>query len=292
MNKKICILPVVSLVFISHISMANPDVTSREYKLLLEPSLFDHASEAAQVNNYFSTLKPIIEQAIARDVTGTMSLDKTRTVKFFDTHASCQLKQLGYAFRERIYNGNSEVTLKFRSPDRYIADFENVSSPTQGAKTKLEADMGVKGSNPFNVVYSHSTKAPNTRTINNFKDINTHFPEFESTYGLSDAVPLAQVGNLTITEQVYKGAHIDLGSFDAELSITLWYAGTPLANTLPLIAEASFKYEDNSADYSKKVVQRAKLAFEGMQTINAWNATNATTKTQSVYQYNPNFCTQ
>ncbi|NOU51246.1 hypothetical protein HG263_11980 [Pseudoalteromonas sp. JBTF-M23] len=273
-------------------ALANSDVTSREYKLLLNPTLFSYQTEASQVNSYFSSVKVNVEQAISRSVSGALTLNKIRTVKFFDTINTCQLRQIGYVFRERIENGDSEVTLKFRSPDRYIAAFEGLASPTNGAETKLEADVGTTGNDTFKVVYSHSTKAPNTRTINDFKDINTHFPGFESEYGFNDSLPLAQVGNLTISEQVYKGAEIDLGSFDAKLSVTLWYASAPSPSSVPLIAEASFKNEDTSADYSKKVVLRAKEAFRSMQALTSWNATSGATKTQTVYQYSSGFCNQ
>ncbi|MBD1584302.1 hypothetical protein [Pseudoalteromonas sp. S16_S37] len=286
------LITIISGAIFTQSAVANPDVTSREYKLLLNPMLFSYQTEANQVSSYFSAAKIGIEQAISRSVTGSLSLNKIRTVKFFDTVNTCQLQQIGYVFRERIENGNSEVTLKFRSPDRYIADFEDLTSPTNGAETKLEADVSATSNDTFKVVYSHSTKTPNTRIINNFKDINTHFSGFKTNYGFSDSTPLSQISNLTIHEQVYKGAEIDLGSYDAKLSVTLWYAGTPSAHSIPLVAEASFKYEDPSADYSKKVVLRAKQAFESMLALTSWNAINGTTKTQTVYQYSNGFCTQ
>ncbi|MCU4676956.1 hypothetical protein N7931_15080 [Catenovulum sp. 2E275] len=271
------------------LAMANPDVTSREYKRLLDPTLFTYNTESTKVANYFSAFETVVEAAISRDVTGSLSLDKVRTVKFFDTSGSCQLNALGYVFRERIENGNSEVTLKFRSQDRYISDFEDLSSATSGAETKLEADWGINSAG-YKIVYGHSTKAPNTRTINDFKDINTHYPGFENDYGFNDNLALDLVGNLTIHERVYKGAEIDLGSIDAEVSITLWYTSSPSGSQSPFIAEASFKYEDPSADYTQKVVKRAKAAFDSLLTLDSWNELGSTTKTQSVYQYNSNFC--
>lgn len=276
---------------VSSLAWSNPDVTSREYKLLLDPNNFTYATESSKVDDYFDDLVTAVEAAISRDVTGSLSLDTTRTVKFYDKSSSCDLKSLGYIFRDRIESGNSEVTLKFRSPDRYISDFEDLSASSNQAETKLEADIGVKGTNTFNVVYSHSTTAPNTRTINEFADINYHFPGFDSDYGFSDNTPLSLVGNLSINERVYKGGEIDLGSIDAEVSVTLWYtSSSPSSATHPAIVEVSFKYEDSSADYTKAVVNRAKTSFEALQGLTAWNSTSSTTKTEFVYSYNPGFC--
>ena len=271
-------------------AMANPDVTTREYKLLLNPTLFTSATEATKVSDYFSSFTAVIETAIARDVSGSLTLDKTRTVKFYDTAGTCVLDDLGYIFRERIENSQSEVTLKFRSPDSYIADFEDLSASSNQAETKLEADIGSKAGNPFNIVYGHSTTSPNTRTINNLEDINVHFPGFDTNYALADSTTLTLVGNLSIYERVYDGGTIDLGSIDAEVSVTLWYTSVPTGAQKPVVVEVSFKYKDASADYTKAVVNRAKQSFEAIQTLSNWNSTSAVTKTQFVYQYNPAFC--
>lgn len=271
-------------------ALANPDVTSREYKLLLNPTLFTYTTESSQANSYFSAFTAAVEAKIARDVSGSLSLDKTRTVKFYDTAGSCLLNQLGYIFRDRIENGQSEVTLKFRSADPYIADFEDLSASSNQAETKLEADIGARADNPLVIVYGHSTTSPNTRTINNFEDINVHFPGFDANYGIADSTALALVGNLSIYERVYDGGLIDLGSFDAEVSLTFWYSSVPTASQKPVTVEVSFKYEDASADYTKAVVNRAKQSFDAMQTLSSWNSTSSVTKTQYVYNYNPSFC--
>ena len=269
---------------------ANPDVISREYKLILDASRFHYQNEQSDVLSLMQAAKPAIEDAIDRNVTGTATLDHDRQVRFFDTPGSCVLNQLGYSFRERVENGDSEVTLKFRSPDRYIADFEDLSSSTNGAKSKLESDVGANSSVPFKVLYSHSTKAPNTRNLNRMDDIHAHFPGFEDDYGLDDDQALAVVGGLTVTERVYRNVDIDLGQHDAEISITLWYAGQPSGNPSPAVAEISFKYEDPSADYTRKVVNRARRAFDALRGLSDWVEPDGQTKTRFVYQYDNSFC--
>ncbi len=278
------------LLGLSLTAQANPEVTSREYKLMLDASQFSYASEASNVASLISAADSAIEAAIARSVTGSASLSKQREVRFYDTLYSCTLNNMGYIFRERRENGDSEVTLKYRGPDRYIADFEDLSSSTSGAETKLEADIGANSTTPFKVVYSHSTTAPNTRTINEMADVNAHFDGFDADYGLSDNLPLSLVGNLVIQERVYKGVIIDLGSIDAEISVTLWYQGTPSGSQAPLVAEISFKYADSTADYTGKVVNRAKGAFDALRGLTNWVDTDSMTKTAFVYAYDSNFC--
>jgi hypothetical protein len=271
-------------------AQANPDVTSREYKLMLLTSAFSYNTEAANVDSFLDTAETAIEAAISRAVTGSDYLATSRDLKFYDTAGSCVLDHAGYAFRERIQSGNSEITLKFRSPDRYISDFEDLSSTLSQAETKLEEDIGASTGSPFKSVYSHSTTAANTRTINKMDDINDQFPGFGDNYGFSDSLDLVAVGGLTLRERVYKGRTIDLGDFDAAISVTLWYNGAPSGAVHPLAAEVSFKYEDSSADYSKNVVNRAKTSFAVLQTLTAWVDPDSDTKTRFVYNYNPSFC--
>jgi hypothetical protein len=284
------LLPVLASSLLSTPVLANPDTTSREYKLMLDPGRFTHGTEASAVTALFFDAKATIEQAIDRDVSGSPVLEKQREVRYFDTPQTCKLRELGYSFRERVENGDSEVSLKFRSPDRYIADFEDLDSDTNGAETKLEADIGANAWTDFKVIYSHSTKAPNSRNINEVHDINEHFPDFERDHDLDDDLPLVVVGNLDIREHVYSDVEIDLGQHDAEIDVTLWYAGAPSSGQTPLVAEISFKYEDGSADYTQKVVHRAKTAFHALQGLTDWVNPASRTKTRFVYEYDPAFC--
>lgn len=287
MNRLLLLCMLFGLPF--QVVFAAAAIESREYKLMLTPQQFVYGTEPDAVNSLIDNAKAAIELAIGRDVTGTPAFDKARFVRFYDVASSCHLRNLGYVFRERIENGDSEVTLKFRDTDRYIAAFENLASSTAGAATKLEADIGTSLNAPFKVVYSHSTTVPNTRTLNNILDINSHFPGFDVDYALQDNLSLSLVGDLVIYERVYRNVFIDLGQFDAQISVTLWYQGLPELQHSPLIAELSFKYEDVNADYTRKVVNRAKQVFMALQTLQEVDL-GASTKTELVYQFNPGFC--
>lgn len=257
---------------------------------MLQPSLFAYNTESTNIDDFIDDAETAIEAAISRNVSGSATLSKVRDVKFFDTDGSCTLRDIGYSFRDRIESGDSEVTLKFRSEDRYISDFEDLSASSGSAKTKLESDIGISSSANFVIQYSHSTTAPNTRTINEMEDINDQFPGFDSDYGYANSIDLDLVGNLTIREHVYKNVDIDLGSIDAEISVTLWYNGAPTGSATPVVVEVSFKYQDNSADYTQKVVNRAKQAFLALQDLTAWTDPASKTKTRFAYEYDASFC--
>ncbi|MBJ9952009.1 MULTISPECIES: hypothetical protein [unclassified Acinetobacter] len=288
--KKISMIVMLMCLVATHV-WAVPQVTSREYKLLLQADKFSYANESADVNTYMQQAKNIIAQQINRTVSGSMVLDKQRQIRFYDSPSSCLLNNMGYSFRERIENGASEVTLKFRSFDHYLSNFADLSSPTTGAKTKLEDDITQTATQGFLVGSSKSTTVPNTRTINKFLDIHTHFPKFKETFGISDNQVLSQVGGLTIYERSYRGVSIDLGEFDADVDMSLWYTQVPSTGLKPAVVEVSFKYQDPNANYTNKVVQRAAISFSALKSLSNYNAPSSTqTKTQFVYQYQSNFC--
>lgn len=268
---------------------ATGDVTSREYKHMLNTLMFTYSNEYAAANNFGDIIESSVEYALGRNVKGHFSLEKQREVKFFDTPSSCFLKNNQYAFRERVENGQSEVTLKYRNTDRFISAYEDVSSSTYGAKTKLEEDISKSTNQAFKSVYGHSTKAPNSRNINRINDIFHHFPAFAQRYAINSHTSLLPISML-IYERVYTGMDIDLGSIDAGISLTLWYDQIPSAQVSPVVAELSFKYKDPDAEYSRKVVNRAKVAFETIGNLNPWISQVALTKTAWIYASNPNFC--
>ncbi|WP_445117051.1 hypothetical protein [Acinetobacter sp. WZC-1] len=286
-------VPLISLsLFSAQLYADVPAVTSREYKLLLKPEQFSYSDEANNVNAYFKKARTAIQNKINRDVTGDLTLDKQREVRFYDTKGSCPLNAMGYSLRERVEDGKQEVTLKYRGYDHYLASFEDLSSDVSGAKTKFEDDITRSGGIGFLVAASKSTTVPTKRTINDFEDINTLFSGFKNNYSFSNSQALQTVGGLTVYERTYSGATIDLGEFDADLELSLWYTQQPYSGLKPTLVEVSFKYKDKNAEYTKKVVGRAASGFGALKELSQYNAAaSALSKTQFVYQYQPDFCT-
>jgi hypothetical protein len=269
-------------------SFAIPDVGSREYKLMLNPSLFEGTNPIAAVTSYWNDLKLLIEAApISRNTKGSFSLDKVRTVKFYDTPTTCILKSNGYIFRERIENAKREVTLKYRAYDRFIAGHKNMQGEaSRNPETKFEEDISV----PFVSKYSYSTTEMigDSKNLNKMDDPIGLYPGLKA-YGFDENQAISLVSNLIVTEKVYKGTLVDLGNLDAKFALTLWYDSD--TSTTPMIAEISFKYKDDNEDYSENVVTRALQLFEIMQIMNQWTSTSSLTKTAFVFNYaNPAFC--
>ncbi|ALG68080.1 hypothetical protein [Beggiatoa leptomitoformis] len=273
------------LLSVSATAMAIPDIGSREYKLLLNPTLFNGTTPEVAVTAYWTDLRALIQSSINRSYSGNFTVDKVRTVKFYDTPNTCRLRTNDLIFRERVENGQREVTLKYRSPDRYVAGYQDMHGSSSSAETKFEEDIGA----PYVVSYSHSTTQgiSSSKNLNNMDDPIGLFPGI-SSYQFDPNEAMVLVGGLSISEVVYSGATVDLGAKVATFDLTLWYLSS--ASTTPVAAEISYKYADANGDYSQNVVTRAKVLFEAMQTMTTWQATNAMTKTNFVYTYNPTFC--
>ncbi|KAJ9447647.1 hypothetical protein DIPPA_11249 [Diplonema papillatum] len=286
-----------TLALLCSCAAANPAVTSREYKMLLQANLFTRGTEAAKVGQFATAAAAAITAAISRPVSGSAAFNKHREVSYYDTPAPCRLRSLGYSFRDRVDvsdPSDRDAALKFRSEDRYISGFEDMScsAPAADVTTKLEDDVLLDG-NRLRFVSSHSTKIDDyTRTIDLVNDIYDDFPGFQADYGssLNANYPLLKVNGLTMYERRYKGQVIDLGSIDADLVISVWYTtSTPAAADVPAVVEASFDYSDGAAVYTKKVVNRAKRAHLALGAMAAWADPAASTKTQFVYGYG-SFC--
>lgn len=292
MNKPLSIISAALLSLSTSVLAADVDVGSREYKILLDTTSFsgNATTRATKVSNYWTALKNLIENdSIERDTSGSLSLEKSRTVIFYDVENSCDFFNAGYIFRERIDNGNREVTLKFRSPDRFIASKKDMDGTESGWESKFEEDLAA----PFSSKYSYSTKQgiSQSKNLNKVDDPVGLFPGLDNE-NLDETLTIEKVGNLTVNEYVYKNASVDLGALDGEFSLTLWYNET-VSTTQPIVAEISFKYEGANEGFSNNVVTRSKSLFSAMQedsTVASWNAQNSLTKTATVYQYDSNFC--
>jgi len=288
MKRAIILLGSIIALLFSLACQAAPAVGSREYKLMLNATLFNGARPFTQVDQYWAELQNLIQGApISRNAGGLFSLTKQRIVKFYDTPSSCVLKAQGYTFRERIENSQREVTLKFRSNDRFISGYKNMQGNTgRSPVTKFEEDISA----PFVSKYSHST----TQSIGQGKNLNKMNDPIGlysglATYNFNSNEPIILVSGLAVSEKVYKGPWVDLGNLNASFSLTLWYDSS--SSMMPLVAEISFKYKESKENYSDNVTNRALAVFEAMQSMSNWVSASSLTKTAFVFAYvNPSFC--
>ena len=275
-----------------NVSAANREVDSREYKLLLNTHLFtgNELIRTSKVNDYWKTLKRAIKEgSLKSDTSGSLSLDKNRTISFYDVQGSCDLFNAGYSFRERVENDGRKVTLKFRSADQPIANAKDIRGKNSNAKSKFEEDISA----PFISTYSSSTtqKIGKNKNLNKMDDPVGLYPGLKSEH-FDESIGINKVSHLTVSEYVYKNATADLDSVDAEFSLTLWYNEAE-SKTQAIVAEISFKYKGDHSRFSDEVGTRAKALFIEMQTspqlIN-WNSPDSLSKTATIYQYDHDFC--
>ena len=194
-------------------------VTSREYKVIVDGSLF--ADVEAGLSDILDDLGDL-GRSVGVEVAGKFD-DKDpneRSILFLDT-PDYTLHENGLLLRQRVKrkSGKTEYTLKCRTEDRYIAEGKDLSA-VAGLKpdSKFEEDIGV----PFVSRFSHSTtveldedddlagkKFPKTLLAAG----NRLFPGIRAVH--HDGLPcppetaLAPVNSLQVFERVFKGAEID-----------------------------------------------------------------------------------
>jgi hypothetical protein len=264
------------------------DVTSREYKVMLDPSHLDgdQAALLVAVATFWSDVATALRPLDIPTTGAFTGVKARRLIRFLDTDAHA-INGRSYIVRERedIETGERQVTLKFRHPDRYVAaDRSMEAAGASDVKTKFEEDVKP----PFVSVFSFSTTQPleSGRVLSQLADVVDLFP------GLADAVTevphdalLAPVREFVGREIVLEGATLLLGRRDieAECAVVVWYDEGEKDAT-PVVAEFSFKYGDDSEDYRGSVARDAYDVMRLLQGgVGDWIDPHPRTKTAFVY---------
>jgi len=294
------------------------EVDSREYKLMLAPTKFAGEEEKAKAVDRFwrEALKPIVDKRLDAQDDGTPRSKKAfkpdgkeRHVLFRDTK-DCLLDHNGYAFRERVRvkNGDEdsstrEVTLKFRTPDLFLASETALKGSSDEADTKFEEDIAPVIASAFDQSTGTSRVVVQPRSMRSLFSVSTKesvgahdrfdvlehimlaYPDLQSNLrkaGVSNDVASSNlVAGMAIRELVFEGAKVDLGrDTDAEFALTLWYPKNGRTSPEPFTAEISFKYETESGRVSEAVARRALKLFQAMQEgLGDWLSLEHATKT-------------
>lgn len=277
--------------------MSTRSVESREYKVMLRPDLFagDETALLHKAGEFWKAFTEAIED-IVLDTDGDLdSITKKRAISFFDTADRC-LRKSDYMFRERqdmegsTDEPETEVTLKFRHPDRYLAQGRNMDASVEDdGETKLEEDI----KSPFQSLFSHSTTQPVSPedSFKTMSDIAALYPDVEESLECYEPDEIVtRVGDFTAREVVIAGGDKDAdfeirsdSKVEAECALVVWYDLNG-SETEPVIAEFSFRYGDKKERYPAKMVQRAYEAFQCLQEeLAEWLDPESMTKTAYVY---------
>ena len=273
--------------------MGRKAVTSREYKVMLRRNRFtgDEAQLLKAGGEFRRDLKKAVKGIV---IDGDLARIKVRRlIRFYDT-AGRHLIAGQYIFRERHdpTRDEREVTLKFRHPDRYIAEDRDMDAAAgagdgegNAARTKFEEDIKA----PFVSLYSFSTTLHIAREkkLNKLKDVGRMFPDIVNRLNdFPDGKALVVVNGFTAKELVIVGASLQLAKtpdMAAECGLIVWYDDARSDNK-PVAVEFSFRYGDKNENYSGGVVRRAFEAFGTLQArLDNWVDPKKGTKTAYVY---------
>jgi hypothetical protein len=289
-----------------------PQLESREYKLILNPAKFAGPPQPIVDRLWKDVLQRVIAQRLDRTDDGefrhkkSFSLKHERFVVFRDALAvigdkkTCLLDASGHSFRDRtrVKDGRRELTLKFRTPDIFLAAQSTIG--TESDEIKFEEDIAplivrtVTASNQDSAAYARPPTMRSlfsrsaTRRIKSEPSLKSLADLAGMQPGLKAALRRAGVKDEALQaplltgerfhELVFSGALVDLGKkVNAEFDLTLWHIeGT----AQPAIAELSFKYEVEDGEVDGGVAWRALVLFRALQeTLGDWASPESETKT-------------
>lgn len=261
-------------------------VVAREYKVMLQTEQF--AGNESQVLNAANTFWDAFTQAInLLDLKTDGSLKKIkdrRIIDFYDTDTPHLLYGNDYIFRVRrdTSTDEREITLKFRHPDRYIAQDRNMNARdvSQG-KIKFEEDI----KSPFTVLYSFSTTQTiaATKHFNTLNDVIQLYPDLADKLTNYTGEETIHIVKHSVRELVIKGGEFLLRKepkVNAECALIAWYDNNV---EKPVVVEFSFRYSDKNGAYTLKMAQRAYEVFEVLQKLTSWLDPKPKTKTAYIY---------
>ena len=274
---------------VHHQDMRRQNVTSREYKVKLRPDRFSGDGRGA-VKSAREFWREFGRSSGRHSLStaGEFTLTKRRRfIRFYDTERQ-NLHDAAYVLRRRwsaesdIDAGDqAELTLKFRHPDRYIAEPRSFDTTAGGAELKFEED--IKG--PFVSFYSCSTTVKTKEIPDHIRDVSDLFPAIkERLTAVGARERVVPVRELTIVETVLDGASIQLGAHtNGECALILWHE--PSRDALSAVAaEFSYRYGDKHEDYQGERTERAYEVFRSLQMeLPAWVDPALPTKTAFVY---------
>ena len=267
--------------------MKTRKVVSREYKLMLQAAKFAGPEKhlLAVAGELWEELVGVIAPFVVRVDGALDTISKQRLVAFFDSQAR-HLCAGGYIFRVRrtLEGSRPEVTLKFRHPDRYVAEARQMKSRIR-ATVKFEEDIKP----PFVSLYGFSTRGRVGRknVPDTLDAVSALFPDLPKRLGKIDgSLKLRVVNGFTAREIVVTGPILTIGAkprVEIECALIVWYKHQDATNA-PVAVEFSFRYGNTNGRYSGKIARRAYNIFETLQhNLPEWLDPNSTTKTALVF---------
>ncbi len=234
--------------------MQGVSLTAREYKLLLDASLFGAEPTLARANEVWRRrILPIVSQQLGRGAVGKKKgrlFDKTlrREIMFWDTREG-HLALGSYSLRHRQDvmedgepRGKGEISLKLRTPDLFIAAASELPGAGEDPRTKLEEDIAPLAVKPAEKGKDKSVRVPQSRSIRTRFSLSTKqnntaprtfgalaklYPSLKGNLRIAHSKLASGASKLVpgrkIQEFVFEGAKASIGAgFDIEFALTVW----------------------------------------------------------------------
>jgi hypothetical protein len=270
---------------------------SREYKFMLQAPRFAGAEAdlVAKMGTYWQDFSAAVSAAgVPTD--GALSLSKHRSVIFYDT-AARHLNNRDVLFRDYVFrarkraDGSAKVTLKYRHPDRLVAEDRNMRASKKRLKkleTKFEKDIKpVEGRMRSLYSYSSSGRTRGDFSVRTVGDIMAWFPGLKLDLEVDKKEPVTPVGGFMARELVMTGGRLHFGGAQiAECAAVLWYDASE-HSTMPVVAEFSFRHPAEATKAASFTAPEARAAYRAFRTalaLDAWVAPRQQTKTAYVYE--------
>lgn len=298
-------LTMAALVCVSSVASAQaPKLESREYKLMLDPAKFAGPPQAIVDQFWKQVLTRVIAKRLDPKNNGeprhkeSFTLKHERLIVFRDTEA-CLLNGNGFSFRERtrLKDGRRELTLKFRTPDLFLAAQSQIGADDDDVKFEediaplVERTIAASGKESaafarpptMRSLFSRSAtrRIKSEPALKSLADVSALYPGLDAALrrgaveGAALAAPL--LSGERFRELVFSGALVDLGDVDAEFDLSLWHT---TGTAQPAIAELSFKYDVDNGEVADAVAWRALVLFRALQEmLGDWASPESETKT-------------
>lgn len=237
---------------------SNLPVTSREYKLMLNPDRFRERDTG--VRAFLELVRFLVEKKVggrymvqeelkAKDVPPI-----SRITTYLDT-PEMALRERGWILRARDdrripkpgepEKRDASLNLKYRGADRYLSAVRNVGGPKDG---KFEEDILP----PFRSNFSRSNtlKSDEPRVIRTMDDVVALFPGLHEL-GIAGATPIEIANGFKAQELVLHVGGIDFGDEEpVKMSLSFWYL-LESRQDWPMVGEFSFDYDALKAKEKK-----------------------------------------
>jgi hypothetical protein len=260
-------------------------VVAREYKVMLRAEQFtgDESKLLNAANEFWEAFTQAINPLDLKTDGSLKKITDRRIIDFYDTDTPHLLYGNDYIFRVRrdTSTDEREITLKFRHPDRYIAQDRDMDAREASQEKKFEEDI----KSPFTVLYSFSTTQAfaATKHLNTLNDAIQLYPDLADKLTNYTGEEAIHTVKHPVRELVIKGGKFQIRrepKVNAECALIAWYDDNA---ENPVVVEFSFRYGDENETYTRKMAQRAYEVFEVLQKLTSWLDPNPKTKTAYIY---------